>query len=72
MGLDGLLVGLLDDLDRLLESLDVLRVVDHAYRLLPLLASVDRLVVSVVVAVDLDAVDVVWPWPGRLPQRPMS
>ena len=61
MGLDGLLVGLLDDLDHRLESLDVLRVVDRAYRPLPRLALVDLLVVSVVVAVDLDVVDVVCP-----------
>ena len=55
-GLDGLRAALLDDLDRLL---DLLLVVDRAYR--RLLASVDRLVVSVVVAVDLDVVDVVLP-----------
>jgi hypothetical protein len=36
-------------------------VVDRAYRPLPRLALVDLLVVSVVVAVDLDVVDVVCP-----------
>jgi len=47
------MVDLLGDLDR---RLDLLLVVDHAYR--RLLASVGLLVVFVVVAVDLDVVGV--------------